>query len=77
MAHHRKGYVLHMWTGLFPLNRFDRPVLFSTLASARRTLARYPDWGRFAVVIRRCTVRPGSNGKPDYILGAIVQDRRG
>lgn len=67
MTAYRKGFVLHMWTGLFENERTGRPVVFSTLKSARKALARYPSWGRSAVAIYRVRVRPGSNGRPDYI----------
>lgn len=69
MSAYRKGYVLHMWTGLFENERTGRPIIFSTLKSARRALARYPAWGHSAVTIYKVRTRPGSNGLPDYILG--------
>lgn len=69
MSAYRKGYVLHMWTGLFENERTGRPIVFSSAESARKALARYPAWGRDAVTIRRVRTRPGSNGLPDYIVG--------
>lgn len=75
MSAYRKGYVLHMWTGLFPINeRNGRPVIFSTLKGAKRHLALYPRWGRPAITIYKVRTRPGSNGLPDYILGRIAAD---
>lgn len=69
MSTYRKGFVLHMWTGLFPINRHGQPVVFSTLERAQRALSRYPSWGRSAVTIYRVQTRPGANGHRDYILG--------
>lgn len=74
MSAYRKGYVLHMWTGCFPINRYGQPVIFSTLKSAQRALARYPHCGRPAVTIYHVRTRPGSDGKRDYILGDIAAD---
>ena len=68
----RKGYVLAMWTGLFPLNGYGRPVLFRSVKTALRHVSRCPSWGRASVDVYECKVRPGSNGLPDYILGDIV-----
>lgn len=70
MKRYRRGFVLFMWTGLFPLNQNGHPVVFASVASAQRCLERYPSWGHDAVQIRRVQTRPGSNGRPDYILGA-------
>lgn len=69
MSSYRRGFVLHMWTGLFPINRYGQPVIFRTVATASRALARFPAWGHSAVQIRRVRTRPGSNGKRDYIIG--------
>lgn len=74
VSSHRKGYVLHMWTGLFPINANGQPVIFSTLKSTKKALVRYPHWGRPAVTIYEVRTRPGSNGRPDYILGDIADD---
>ena len=69
----RHGYVLGMWTGLFPLDDCDRPVLFRTVRRALAHLKTCPVWGRTAVMVYRCTVRPnGQGGRPDYILGRAV-----
>ena len=69
----RSGFVLGMWTGLFPLDENDRPVLFRTAAGALAHLRSCPAWGRTAVTVYRCTVRPnGQGGRPDYILGRAV-----
>jgi hypothetical protein len=69
---YRKGYVLHMWTRLFENERTGRPIVFSSVKSAQRALARYPAWGRDAVAVYEVRVRPGSNGRPDFILGERV-----
>ena len=69
----RHGYVLGMWTGLFPLDDYNRPVLFRTVRRALAHLRSCPAWGRTAVTVYRCTVRPnGQGGRPDYILGRAV-----
>ncbi len=69
----REGFVLGMWTGLFPLDEEGRPVLFPTARRALAELKKYPAWGRTAVTVYRCTVRPnGQGGRPDYILGRAV-----
>lgn len=73
MSAYRKGFVLLMWTGFIENERTGRPVLFSTVKSARRALARLPAWGRPAVAIYRVRVRPNQNGRPDYIVGRLVQ----
>lgn len=73
MTAYRKGFVLHLWTGLFENERTGRPVVFSSVKSARRALALCPSWGRPAVAIYRVRVRPGANGRPDYIVGRLVQ----
>jgi len=65
---YRKGFVLVMWTGPFPINASGHPVIFSTIASARKALERYPAWGHAAVSIRKVRTRPGSNGRKDYII---------
>lgn len=69
----KRGYVLAMWTGLFENERTGRPILFGTVASALRHVERCPSWGRSAVSIHECAVRPnGRGGLPDYIIGASV-----
>ena len=68
MSNYRKGFVLHMWTGCFPINRWGQPVIYRTRELAERVLARFPSWGHAAVDILPCRTRPGSNGKRDYIL---------
>lgn len=65
----RRGFVLSMWTGLFPINRYGQPTLFRTVASARKHLSRYPGYGHCAVRILFCVVRRGSNGKRDFFIG--------
>lgn len=42
-------------------------------ANARKALSLMPAWGQSAVTVRGCTVRPGSNGKPDYIIGEVCK----
>lgn len=69
---YRRGFVLVMWTGCFPINRSGQPTIFRSRASALRTLVRYPSWGRQAVEIRHVHTRPGSNGLPDYFIGAVA-----
>ena len=65
----RRGFVLSMWTGLFPLDDDDLPVIFLSKEEALGHLAAYPSWGRDAVTVYACTVRSnGSGGRPDYIL---------
>lgn len=61
-----------MWTGLFPHNRFGQPVVYGSIASARKALARFPSWGHAAVEIRTCKTRMGSNGRRDYFIGDVV-----
>lgn len=68
----RKGFVLGMWTGLFPDGPDGWPRVFRSVRAALAYVSRCPSWGRTAVSVYACTVRPGSNGKPDYILGDIV-----
>jgi hypothetical protein len=68
----KRGFILNMWTGLFPEGRDGCPQVFRTKRAALAHAARCPSWGRSAVSVYRCTVRPGSNGKPDYILGDVV-----
>ena len=68
MSAYRKGFVLVMWTGPFPINASGQPTIYSTEASARKALARFPSWGHAAVSIRKVRTRPGSNGKKDYII---------
>jgi len=72
----RFGYVLAMWTGLFPRDDNDLPTLFPTIASALAYVSRCPSWGRHAVTVYECTVRHGvsayGNTRPDYILGDPV-----
>lgn len=72
MTAYRKGYVLLMWTGFIENERTGRPVLFSSVNSAQRALARLPAWGRDSVSIYRARTRPGTNGKPDFIIGQVV-----
>lgn len=74
MSDIRRGFVLHMWTGLFPINRSGQPRLFKSARMAAKYLARYPSWGHEAVTIYEATVRPGANGKPDYFLEKIVAE---
>ena len=72
----KRGFVLAMWTGLFPEDR-GLPRLFKSKRAALAYVARCPLWGREAVSVRRCTVKPGSNGKLDYILGDVVANGGG
>lgn len=68
--HH--GFVLSMWTGLFT-GEDGLPLFFTTTKDALARLERYPSWGRSAVEVRECTVRPiGRDGKPDYVIGGVV-----
>lgn len=69
MSSYRRGFVLFMWTGPFPINRYGRPTLYSTVECARKALQRYPAWGHHAVTIRHAFTRMGSNGKRDYVIG--------
>ena len=67
----RTRYVLLMWTGALEGSN-GLPRLFSSPARARRALKRYPAWGHAAVTVHRCRVRPGKNGRPDYVIGEAV-----
>ncbi len=72
MTAYRRGYVLFMWTGCFPINRYGQPTIYSTEALARKALQRFPAWGHDSVTIYHVRTRPGSNGKRDYIVGDPV-----
>ena len=66
MSAYRRGYVAVAWTGPF-CNRYGRPILFSSIDSARRFLARTQFEG-VGCGVYACRTRPGSNGLPDYII---------
>lgn len=71
----RRGFILHMWTGTIENPRTGRPILFGSVARARRYVDLLPAWGRVFVEVWACRVRAkGANGLPDYIVeGRVFQ----
>lgn len=67
MSAYRRGYVALAWTGPFLNPRTDRPIIFSSIESARRFLAR-TQFGGIGCGVYAARTRPGSNGLPDYII---------
>jgi hypothetical protein len=61
------GFILRTWTGICE-DEGGLPRFFGTIDAARAAFEDYPSWGRQALEIWSCTVRPKPNGVPDYVL---------